>query len=320
MSVEVSQQGDDDVEDGVRRFQAQVNAEYARLMPNGPRDISQRRSVAEQVRAPWATGGPEMAETLNLRVGDRETPIRIHRPTPEPDLPALIYVHGGGWSLFSVDTHDRLMREYAARAGLTVIGINYSLAPEHPFPVPIDEIVSVVRWLRSSAGIEFASPRRIAVGGDSAGANLSVAANLALRDAGEPLLDAMLLNYGAFDPEPRGTSYDLYGGPRYMLTPDEMAAFWADYLPAGNASDPLARPLLANLSGLPPTFLCIAACDILADENRELAQRLCKAGVDVTARIYEGATHSFLEAVSVSPLAARALCEASEWLRRMLRA
>ena len=98
-----------------------------------------------------------------------------------------------------------------------------------------------------------------------------------------------------------------------------MTDFWVNYLPSEAASDPLARPLLADLRGLPSTFLCIAECDILADENREMADALAKAGVPVTARIYQGAAHSFLEAVSISPLADRALSEASDWLSETLR-
>jgi acetyl esterase len=308
----------DELEPGVRQFQQQVNADYERLNPAGNQDIVVRRQVAEKVREPWTSGGPQMAETINLSVGERGVRIRIHLPTSDRELPALIYVHGGGWMLFSLDTHDRLMREYAARAGVAVVGIDYSLAPEVRFPVPLEEILDVIRWLRSDASAGTLRPSRIAIGGDSAGGNLALAANLALRTAGEPVLDAMLLNYGALDPDPR-PSYQRYGGPEYMLTPAEMGDFWRNYLPSGAQRDPLARPLLGELHGLPPTFLCIPQCDILVDENFELAERLREAGVPVEAKCYAGATHSFLEAVSISPLADRALGDASQWLAEVLR-
>ena len=220
--------------------------------------------------------------------------------------------------LFSLDTHDRLMREYAARAQVTVVGVDYSLAPEAKFPRPVEEIVSVARWVRSEGASAGLNPANIAIGGDSAGGNLAVATNLALIAAGQQPLDAQLLNYGAFDPDPR-PSHDHFGGPDYNLTSEEMTDFWVNYLPPDAASDPLARPLLGDLSGLPPTFLCIAECDILADENWEMAEALEQAGVAVTARSYEGAAHSFLEAVSISPLADRALTEASDWLSQVLR-
>jgi len=225
----------------------------------------------------------------------------------------LIYIHGGGWMLFSIDSHDRLMREYAARAGVTVIGVDYSLAPEAQFPVPLYEILSVVRWLRGPARGEGIAPSRVAIGGDSAGANLAIATNLALKQAGQSVLDAQLLNYGAFDPD-RRPSWGRFGGSAYGLTTDEMDDFWANYLPTESNRDPLARPLLADLSGLPPTSLCIAECDILADENKAMASELKSSGVAVTVQLYAGATHSFLEAVSVSPLADRALADASDWL------
>ena len=308
----------DDLEPGVRLFQQRCSADYERLGFASAATMSEKRGIAEAVRAPWAAGGPQMAQTIDRRVGSMQVGIRIHRPVLDWNLPALIYMHGGGWTLFSVDSHDRLMREYAARARVNVIGVDYSLAPEARFPVPLEEALSVVQWLREAAGGEGIAPSKVAIGGDSAGANLAIATNLALAEAKEQLLDAQLLNYGAYDPDPR-PSRALFGGPAYALTPDEMDEFWANYLPPERRLDPLARPLLGELSGLPPTFLCIAECDILADESREMAKRLESAGVPVTVKEYAGAAHSFLEAVSVSPLADRALSEASDWLSRTLR-
>lgn len=314
----VSRDQVDDLDPSIREFQLRVAADYQRHSSAGVEGIVERRRVAELVRAPWAEGGPTMAETIEKRVGDRGVPIRIHRPSADPALPVLIYIHGGGWMIFSLDTHDRLMREYAERARVTVVGVDYSLAPEFTFPVPVEEIVGVVHWLRRDGAAEGLNTSRIAIGGDSAGANLSIATNLSLLAAGEKPLDAQLLNYGAFDPQPR-RSYAQFDGPDYNLTVDEMADFWANYLPASEAGNPLARPLLGDLRDLPSTYLCIAECDILSDENWEMAKALEEAGVAVTARGYAGATHSFLEAVSISPLADRALAEASEWLSEELR-
>jgi acetyl esterase len=317
MPGDVQAQQADDVESGVRRFQRQVTSGYERLAEGREVDLAERRRIAEAVRAPWAKGGPRMAETVDLRVSPLDVPIRIHRPAADHALPAMIYVHGGGWTVFSLDTHDRLMREYAARAGITVVGVDYSLAPEARFPLQLDEIVSVAHWLRSPDAGQWLAPPKIAIGGDSAGGNLAVAVNLALRDAGEQPLDAMLLNYGALDDAPR-PSYRRYGGADYMLSPQEMAEFWSNYLPDGMDDDGLARPLRADLSGLPPAYLCIAECDILADENWEMVRRLRAAGVPVVAKSYPGATHSFLEAVSVSPLADKALDDAAKWLAEVL--
>ena len=307
----------EDIDPQVRTFVNRVNAAYAEYLGAGPADFPARRAAAEKVRAPWRSGGPEMASSEERNVGASGVRVRIHRPVAGVTLPALIYIHGGGWTTFSLDTHDRLMREYATRAGCAVVGVDYSLSPEARFPVALDEIAEVIDWLRKEGATVGIDPGRLAIGGDSAGGNLSVASMVRARDRGEPLVQAMLLNYGAFDEEIRA-SHARFGGDAYMLNPQEMDDFWRNYRGEDRSPDPVARPLLADLSGLPPAFLCIAECDILADENREMARRLGEAGVDVTAEVYRGATHSFLEAVSISALANRALDEASMWLKRKL--
>jgi acetyl esterase len=308
----------DDVDPDIRRFQRRIVTDYARFAPGAAPGMPGRREVAERVRQPWAAGGPAMARTINLRVGTLEVPVRLHLPALDHPLPALIYLHGGGWGLFSLDTHDRLMREYAQRSRLAVVGIDYSLAPEHPYPRALEEIAGVVAWIGEHGAGHGLDGNRLAIGGDSAGANLAVATALLLRDADIPTLGAMVLNYGAYDTEWR-PSWQRYDGENYLLTVQEMKAFWADYLGTGPAwSSKLARPLRAGLEGLPPAFLCIPQCDILADENRAMADRLAAAGVATTAKIYPGATHGFLEAVSISSLASRALDEASHWLARTM--
>ena len=164
-------------------------------------------------------------------------------------------MHGGGWTLFSLDTHDRLMREYAARAGVIVVGVDYALSPEARFPTALNQVAAVVRWLRADGAVEIgADPQRLAAGGDSAGGNLTVAACLKLRDAGEgDAVRAMLLNYAVVDAETSETAGRLWGGDGFMLTPEEMKGFWADYLSSPEqALDPLACPIRADFAGFPP--------------------------------------------------------------------
>ncbi|MGD9810790.1 MAG: alpha/beta hydrolase [Sphingobium sp.] len=312
----------DDVDPDIRTFQLRTSADYATLSGGCYADIAQRRNVAELVRRPWVEGGPEMASILNLQIGRRPFRIRIYRPVPgEQPLPTLVYLHGGGWTLFSIDTHDRLMREYAARAGCAVVGVDYSLAPEHPYPAALNDIAEALDWIGDNGSAHGLDSSRMAIGGDSAGANLAIASALRRRDpvSSDVSVRALLLNYGAFDVLSR-ESHRRYDGDRYMLTAEEMLDFWNDYIegPPEEAGAE-ARPLLADLSELPPTFLCIAECDILADENREMARLLAQAGNDVHAEVYRGATHSFLEAVSISSLANRALDDASRWLAQRLR-
>lgn len=306
----------DDLDPDIRVFHRRVMADYARHGADGPVDVADRRRIAALVREPWNIGGPVMASTRELQVGGVR--VRLHRPGDAPDLPVLVYLHGGGWVLFSIDTHDRLMRDYAARSGCAVLGVEYSLSPEARYPQALNEIDAVLGWLHAEGAALGLDPQRIAIGGDSAGGNLSLATALRLRDTGRDWISAMLLNYGAFDTA-RCASHARFDSDDYILNPDEMDAFWDDYLGDADRNDPYVRPLLADLTGLPPAFLCIAECDILADENRAMAARLAAAGVAVEARVYPGATHSFIEAASIAPLAARAIEDASRWLAEQLK-
>jgi acetyl esterase len=310
------------LEPGVRTFVDSVMAETARLAGPGPATIPEARRIAEIVRAPWRRDGPVMASTSDhlARADGREVRVRILEPDGAPDCnPALVYLHGGGWTLFSLDTHDRLMREYAARSGLTVVGVDYSLSPEARFPIALEEAAAVLAWLvREGAGLGI-DAARLTIGGDSAGANLALAAALKSRDAIKTVpLRGLLLNYGAFDIEVSDEAARELGEAGAMLTAEEMAAYWANYLRSpADASDPLATPLKAELAGLPHVFLAAAGRDVLCEQSVALAERLNAAGVAADLHVYAGATHSFLEAVSISPLAARAFDEAATWLRQV---
>jgi acetyl esterase len=308
----------DDIDPDIRSFVERTGADYAALSSDGaPITITRRRDIAEQVRAPWARGGPEMAETRMVEIGPERLRARIYIPFAGAGKGTLLYLHGGGWTLFSIDTHDRLMREYAHRIGCAVVGLDYSLSPEHRYPVALNDVDTCIRWLRREGSAYGLSVDRLAIGGDSAGGNLSLAAALRWRDRGEAMPAAILLNYAALDTEPR-PSYARYDGEPYMLGKDEMRDFWINYLGKPTTDDPYARPLLADLNDLPPVHLCIAECDILADHNTELASRLEAAGVDVSSVVYSGATHSFLEAVSISDCADRAIQDASDRLAKFL--
>jgi acetyl esterase len=301
----------DDVDPEIRIFTTEVNRAYEIHSRGGGSDFPARRCAAEKVRAPWTVGGPAMhsTETFSMQ-GAR---VRIYQPSKTQGPGSLVYLHGGGWVMFSIDTHDRLMREYAARSGLTVIGIDYALAPEHPYPVALNQIHSIICELRQVGKNASLNKGRLFLGGDSAGANLALAVALRFRDEGNQI-DGLLLNYGAFDTVER-SSHERYDGPRYMLTTQEMAGFWSHYLAGRGGEEALSRPLRANMVGLPPTYQCIPQCDILADENLELSNRLRAAGVAVEAHLIAGATHSFLEAVSISKLADQSIQQGAEWLK-----
>lgn len=310
----------DDIDPDVRAFIERTGADWAALAAvNPPTTLARRREIAEQVRAPWTKGGPDMAETRTVQISPYGIRARIYIPAAGAGRGTLLYLHGGGWTLFSIDTHDRLMREYADRIGCAVIGLDYSLSPEHRFPRALDDVEDCIEWLRGQGPAHGLNVSRLAIGGDSAGGNLSLSTALRLRDKGAEPPVALLLNYAALDTEAR-PSYKRFDGPPYMLYVDEMRDFWVNYLGQPSTDDPYARPLLANLTGLPPVHLCIAECDILADQNLELADRLYAAGVNVSSIVYQGATHSFLEAVSISDCADRAIQDAADWLAGFLRA
>jgi acetyl esterase len=143
---------------------------------------------------------------------------------------------------------------------------------------------------------------------------------MVLRDTGDAdLLKALLLIYGGFDYEISDEAIRRYGGPRYMLNADEREQYWGNYVPdRDERTNPLAQPILADLHGLPPAFLVVGECDILAEQNLRMAERFRAAGVPVQAQVYPGATHSFIEAMSVAAVARRALAESAAWLRQRL--
>ena len=306
----------------IRQFVNQVSAGFARYPSFDRLPHPEMRRVAEEVRAPWRQGGPKMHSTVErtVPVQGGAIRIRVYDPGLAGVKPALIYLHGGGWTLFSLDTHDRVMREYAARASVVVVGVDYPLSPEAKFPTALDQITQVVRWLGEHGHELDIDAGRLAIGGDSAGGNLAIATCLKLRDAGEPQrLKAMLLNYGGFDPICSEDAARKFGGEGFMLTRDEMNTFWRNYTRGPqDADNPLAAPLRARLEGLPPAFLTIPECDILTEQSLAMSQKLRDAGVAVQAEIYAGATHSFLEAVSVAAVADRALSDGAQWLHATL--
>lgn len=313
-----------DLDPDIARFIAITSEAYRSHPPFETLSPAEIRAVAEAVREPWVKGGPVMARTEEHKVPTPygEVRVRLHDPLPPSDAPkpVLIYVHGGGWMLFSIDTHDRLMREYAARAGVVVIGVDYSHAPAARFPVALNEVLATIHWVHNQAKALGIDDDRMAIGGDSVGGNMSVAAALSLRDSGEgDRLKGLLLNYGAFDDVCASEDVERFGGDGYMLTAEEMVVFWDNYLNSDEERlNPLAVPMRGDMTGLPSAFFAVAQCDVLRGQSVKLADKMHAAGVATQTIIYAGASHSFLEAVLIAPLAARALDDGAAWLRKTL--
>jgi acetyl esterase len=268
-----------------------------------------------------AQGGPAMAESATnwLPIRGRRLACRVHRPTTDKPLPVLVYIHGGGWVWGSIDTHDHIMRAYAAAAGCAVVGPDYALSPEAPFPQALEECAAVVRWVAKHGAAWGLDASRIVVGGDSAGGNLAVATALLLRETDPGIaLRGLLLNYGVFDSRLDTATYDEFA-TGHTLTREKMDFYWRCY--AQRETDrlnPLAAPLRADLRGLPPCLMHVAELDVLAGENHAMERRLREAGVAVEATTFPGVLHGFLRAIGHVKASDRAVAEGGAWLRRVL--
>jgi acetyl esterase len=256
------------------------------------------------------------------RVEDRlagAVPVRIYRPSAERPLPTMVYFHGGGWVLGSVEVYDGTVRDLANAAGCLVVSVDYRLAPEHKFPAAADDAYAATRWVAEHADEIGADPARLAVGGDSAGGNLAAAVTLMARDRGGPALAYQLLIYPVTDQAFETPSYHE-NAEGYGLTRAQMMWFSAHYLrtPA-DADDPLASPLRApSLRGLPPALVVTAGYDPLRDEAEQYAERLRADGVDVRVERYPGLIHGFFGMTATIDSAGAAIGRAGDALRSAL--
>jgi acetyl esterase len=198
--------------------------------------------------------------------------------------------------------------------------VDYALSPEARYPTALNQVVAVVHWLHEHGAAHGLDAERIGIGGDSAGGNLSMGAVLRLRDSGHGKLVKAVLNiYGGSTPDCSPASRQRYGTEDDMLTANEVDTFWDNYIGhIADRRDPYAAPAFASLHDLPPVFIVIAECDILAEQNLMLAGRLLEAGVHVQAKVYPGAPHSFIEAVAISRLANEAIDDGVAFLRSTL--
>jgi acetyl esterase/lipase len=268
------------------------------------------------------TGAPEAVAGVSNRTipgpaGD--VPVRIYTPAGTPPFPALVYIHGGGWVIGNLDTHDGVCRSLTNGAGCVVVSVDYRLAPEHKFPAATEDAYAATCWVAAHAPSIGADPARIAVGGDSAGGNLSAVVALMARDRGTPRLCYQLLVYPVTDAACDTPSYrDNADG--YFLTRDMMRWFWNHYLrSAADGENPYASPLRAtNLRGLPPALVMTAEFDPLRDEGETYAARLRQADVPVTLSRYDGMIHGFFGMAGMIDRAKDAVKEAAAALRRAL--
>ena len=240
---------------------------------------------------------PEVAK-VQLLLAEGPVALRAYRPAGTRDdelLPALVYIHGGGWTIGDLDTHDSLCRQLANGARCAVFSVEYRKGPESPFPAAVDDCLSATDFVFKQAARLKVDPARIAVGGDSAGGNLAAAVALARRDARAPALCHQLLIYPATD-QRGGQPSHVRNGEGYLLTRRVMDRFRENYLPDPKQwTDWRASPLLAkSLAGVAPAFVLTAGFDPLVDEGREYAERLEREGVAVRYVEYGDMIHGFI--------------------------
>jgi epsilon-lactone hydrolase len=227
----------------------------------------------------------------------------------------LLFLHGGGYELGSLRSDGELAARLGRASGMRVLFPEYRLAPEHPFPAAIDDVLAAWRWLRDDRDL---SARSMAVAGDSAGGGLAVALLVATRDAGQALPAAAVLMSPTVDLTSSGASMTERADQDPISTPAMLRQFAADYLAGADPKTPLASPLFASLSGLPPLLIQVGTADLLLSDSERLATAATQAGVDVTLEIGEGLPHVYPLLLG-TPEAAEATEQIGTFLRARIR-
>lgn len=282
--------------------------------------ITAQRAAYERMAAAFTPPRPPGLRISELCL-DRLPTVRLYRPAdlrPDSGWPTVLYLHGGGWTLGSLGSHEFITAELALELGALVVAVDYRLAPEHPYPAALEDCLAVWRRLRSGTLGEPVDSSRLLVMGDSAGGNLAAALCLALREAGEPQPAGQLLIYPALGDGETPSRTSCADAP--LLSRADLDACLAAYLPhAGDWRDPLALPLRSgDFRGLPPAFVAVAEFDPLRDDGERYCMALREAGVECEFFPGRGLVHGALRARGVEEVEAlyRALYQA---LRGFLR-
>ncbi|HEY4024891.1 MAG TPA: alpha/beta hydrolase [Candidatus Dormibacteraeota bacterium] len=273
-------------------------------------DVSQARSLFSQVERP--PGEPVAGVEDRVIPGPGgDIPVRVYRPVQpagsDGPLPLVVFFHGGGWTIGSIEGHDPVCRALANRAGSVVLSVEYRLGPEHRFPAAVEDAVAATGWAVEHAHELGADPVRLVVAGDSAGGNLAAVVAIHARDTGGPAIAHQVLIYPATDMTRRDWPSYEENGEGYFLTVRDMEWFETHYLrsPADRDSWQASPLLAADHAGLPPALILTAEFDPLRDQGEAYGERLRAAGVPVRVVRYPGQIHGFmsLDALDVSKTA-----------------
>jgi acetyl esterase len=259
-------------------------------------------------------------EDRHIPGGCGQIPIRIYTPNGRVPMPILVFFHGGGWVLGGLDSHDNTCRAVANAAGCVVVSIDYRLAPEHPFPAPLEDCYAGLKWAAANAASIGGDSSKIAVGGDSAGGNLAAAVAIMARDRRGPKIGFQLLIYPVTDASLDFPSMREFSDDGFVLSRADMDWFWKHYAPTeADRANPLASVLRAkDLRGLPPALVITASHDPLRDEGEAYAAALKAAGNKVTHTRYDGVTHGFFTFFDAIDKGKQAVAQAGESIRAAL--
>ena len=298
------------------------NAEITAALGTPGDGIDEVRAHAEAVRAVWNRGGPEMDtnEARTIPGPFRDVPVQFYRPKAEGNLPVFVYLHGGGFRIGGPLSNDRQMREIAASWGGAIISADYVHVPEHTFPDPIDEVVAVLEWLAENAGDWALDADRIAIGGASAGASVSLGAAITLRNKGRPgLLKAISSLYGVLDYNLETGSMKEFGGGDFMFTREYVQMVYDGYVPnADDRTDSRVFAVNADPAGLPPIFVAAAELDPIRDDSLTFAATLKEAKHFFALEVYPGVMHAFFGYSPVIDEAKRLVNDVANFLGRTL--
>jgi acetyl esterase/lipase len=278
--------------------------------------VQLREVTAQMFRATGGTPEPvDQVENRTIPGSASEIPVRIYKPAGAGPHPILVFFHGGGFVIGDLDSHDAACRALTNQAGCLTVAIDYRLAPEHKFPAAVDDCYAAAKWVSEHARELGGDPARLAVGGDSAGGNLSAVVAILARDRGGPKIAFQLLVYPATDMACNTYSHKTFTD--YFLTDRSIRYFLGHYLRGeGDRKDPAASPALAsNHKNLPPALVITAEFDPLRDEGEAYGELLRKAGVPVTVTRYDGMIHGFFTMGQVLAQGREAISQAAGALR-----
>jgi acetyl esterase len=281
------------------------------------------RTLAVDLRDPAAVVPVGSTEDITIEGATGPLQARVYRPAgADGSRPTIAFFHGGGFVIGDIETHDNQCRWVCREVDAVIVSVAYRLAPEAPFPAPVEDCLAATRWAAANIDELGGDPDRLAVAGDSAGGNLAAVVTQISRDQGAPSIAAQLLIYPSTDfVDDDGQVYEsrAENGEGYFLTADDMRWFRDHYV--GHLEDLTQHrvsPLRGDLSGLPPAVVVTAEFDPLRDEGESYAAALAEAGVRVEQRRYDGLIHGFFDMAALSPACEQAVREACRLLREIL--